>query len=362
MSSASLGGHIDAHEGPLPADVYAQLNALAALAENADGHPPFSDQTLVSLRAADAPSALLTVSYVLDSEHRSPEFAGGVKNDGDAHPGAVPEAGNVAGMAVVDLDQGVMELVVSPCFRNEGVAGELLSALKDRGVERVQAWSHGDHPAAATLAAQHGYAPVRELWRMRLTREAREDHGAGSGAGDLGGSGTQAVETQVSTAERFPVPAGVVLRTFVPGSDDAAWVEANAMAFAEHPEQGALTVEDLRSRMSESWFDPSGFFVAERDGEILGYHWTKVHPGTDGHPDVGEVYVLGVVPSAQGSGVGKALLAAGLEYLHQRGLEAIMLYVDSTNAGAINLYRNLGFVRWDVDVMYAAAGKEKTVD
>ena len=62
------------------------------------------------------------------------------------------------------------------------------------------------------------------------------------------------------------MPAGVTIRTFRPGQDEAAWLAVNAAAFANHPEQGAVTAADLAERMAEPWFDPDGFFVAERDG------------------------------------------------------------------------------------------------
>jgi mycothiol synthase len=149
------------------------------------------------------------------------------------------------------------------------------------------------------------------------------------------------------------LPDGVTLRAFVPGRDEAAWLAANKAAFAHHPEQGAMTLADLEARMGEDWFDPAGFLLAENsEGELLGFHWTKVHPAHGGHPPIGEVYVVGVTPAAQGLGLGKALTIAGIRYLEQHELHAVMLYVDADNTAAVTLYQKLGFVRWDADVMY----------
>jgi mycothiol synthase len=143
------------------------------------------------------------------------------------------------------------------------------------------------------------------------------------------------------------VPDGITLRTFVPGQDEDEWLGLNGRAFAKHPEQGAWTRHDLEVRELEPWFDPAGFFIAERDGRMAGFHWTKVHPqGT------GEVYVVGVDPAEQGSGLGRALTLAGLNHLRDLDLGQAMLYVDENNLPAIRMYEALGFTRARTDAMY----------
>jgi mycothiol synthase len=322
-----------------------EIRDLAARAAEADGNPPLSEQTLVNLRSRDAGAAGLLVFTARSASRTGPgTSATGINAEDD---------GELAGVAVVSLphrdtqdggngdggsgdggirDGAVVELVVAPDCRAEGAGSALAGAVAAEALPGLKAWSHGNHAAAAALAARYGFRPVRELWRMRQTRAAAQD-----------------------AAPSPALPDGIRLRTFVPGRDEQPWLDANRAAFAHHPEQGATTLADLRARMAEDWFDPEGFFLAEDTGSshLLGFHWTKIHKGSGGHPPIGEVYVVGVTPEAQGRGLGKALTLAGIDYLHQRGLQAIMLYVDADNAAAVALYRSLGFTRWDVDVMYA---------
>lgn len=96
------------------------------------------------------------------------------------------------------------------------------------------------------------------------------------------------------------------------------------------------------------WFDPSGFFLAFRGDELVGFHWTKVHA----EEGLGEVYVLGVRPGAQGGGLGKALTTIGLRHLARQGLPTAMLYVDADNKAALTVYERLGFRTHETDLMY----------
>ena len=112
---------------------------------------------------------------------------------------------------------------------------------------------------------------------------------------------------------------------FRPGRDEEAWLRVNARAFDWHPEQGRMTAADLELREAEPWFDPAGFLMAWRGdpdagGTLLGSHWTKVHPAGDAGPEpVGEVYVLGIDPDAQGLRLGGALTDLGLAHLRGTG-------------------------------------------
>ena len=237
------------------------------------------------------------------------------------HPDSVRSWVRDDGFALLIGDE--LSLVVRPDARGHGLGLSLLEeALAYAGGGGLSAWSHGDHPAAARLAETHGFARVRELWVMRRP-----------------------------TSDALPplvVPDDLTVRGYQP-SDAADIVRVNAAAFAHHPEQGAMDAANLAERMAEPWFDPAGLLVATDGDRLLGFHWTKQHS-----PELGEVYVVGIDPAAQGRGLGTLLTLAGLLYLAGKGVREILLYVESDNASAIAVYSGLGFRHdaSDTHVMY----------
>ncbi|MGW3652826.1 mycothiol synthase [Streptomyces sp. NPDC000878] len=215
------------------------------------------------------------------------------------------------------------ELVVHPAHRGHGHGRALGSALLAASGKRLRVWAHGGHSAARHLAQVLGLALFRELRQLRRPL------------------------TDLDLPEP-KLPEDVTVRTFVPGEDDTAWLAVNAAAFAHHPEQGSLTQRDLDDRKAEDWFDPEGFFLAFREGELIGFHWTKTHAAEG----LGEVYVIGLRPGAQGGGLGRALTTIGLRHLAGKGLPTAMLYVDADNTAAVRLYERLGFATHETDLMY----------
>ena len=301
-----------------PTGTPAEIRAVLDRAEESDGAAALDEAALLALRHRGLTGSTMLVT-------------------GDP----------VAGVAW--LREGDLAVVVDPAARGAGRGRALVAAAAAHGLpDGLTAWSHGNHPAAAALAQEFGFERVRDLWVMRRSLD------------DL------PPLPDVAAAGR-----GVVVRAFRPGQDEEAFLAVNAEAFAHHPEQGSLARADLEQRMAEAWFDPAGFFVAEAlpgDGPetatdptdapagLVGFHWTKVHHG---ERPVGEVYVVGVSPRAQGGGLGRLLTLTGLHHLAGRGLREVLLYVESDNAPAVAVYSRLGFAHAaaDTHVQYRRAGR-----
>lgn len=61
-------------------------------------------------------------------------------------------------------------------------------------------------------------------------------------------------------------------------------------------------------------------------------------------PVTGHISQLCVVPGARGSGVGRALIHSAMNRLAAHGMQRVTLAVTDANAGAVELYRQCGFV------------------
>jgi mycothiol synthase len=313
--------------GPLDADAQQAVRDLAKAAEAHDGVAPLSEQPLLNL---------------------------GTDAEWITHVVAHTTSGSTIGYVQVDRsgETASAELVIHPEHRLNGRGRMLLktaerdATLPSRSGEpgqhgkQLRVWAHGDLKAARGFARATGLHPVREL--LFLTRPT-----------------TPARLLERPAAPELPAaPAGYRLRTFRPGADDEAWLRVNARAFATHPEQGRMTLDDLRARQAEEWFDPEGFFLlvpegAGEDADPVAFQWTKIEPGQPDDARDGEIYVLGVDPDHQGKGLGRLMTDVGLAHLARAGATRAVLYVEGDNALALATYERSGFTRAAVHVQYA---------
>lgn len=337
--------------GPLSKADQAGVKALVEAATLHDGVAPLSEVPLLNL-GSDSP----LITHVI------------------VHADEI-----TAGYAQIDRtgEFASAELVVHPTARRCGIGHKLLKtaeadaripAISGGGLsagKELRVWAHGDLAAAQAFTAAMGYEPVREL--LLLSRPLVPDAEAGT-----------------ATPDNAVLPPGYRHRTFRPGHDDAAWVAVNALAFANHPEQGRLSVADLQTRMAEPWFNRQDFHLITFQGngssgvpenvghlqddrhpenisehennaeQIAAFCWAKVPVLNDGQKgETGEIYAIGVHPQHRRRGLAAYLLQAAAHQMAAAGLKNTTLYVEGNNEAALAAYYTAGFTPLTADIQYA---------
>ena len=279
---------------------------------NHDGTPPIAEHILLHLRY------------------------GGDKADSHL---LVEKDNQVIGYAHLDQTDLVagpsVELVVDPDHRNAGIGKQLLSKAIEICGNNLRLWVHGEAEASHNLAASFNFEKIRTVLQMSKS---------------------------LSDIQPLPIiDKEIVIRSFLPGIDSDDWLDLNNRVFKDHPEQGGWQLSDLNHRLSEEWFDEKGFFIVEKNKQVIASTWTKVHgahshdhdgEASHAHPAIGEIYITAVDPAHAGLGIGKALTITALNYLKYQGLTDAMLYVDFDNKAALNLYDSLGFELSSKDILY----------
>jgi len=228
-------------------------------------------------------------------------------------------------------------ILVDPFFNGSIIQSELLEKVIEIYGKSVRIWVHGSQPELSTRLSDFEFVAKRIILVMRI----------------------ELSYLQLS----LKYVQDIVIRNFVAGTDTSGWLALNRKIFKDHPEQGNWNINDLSIRINEKWFDEKGFFVVELNNEIIGSIWTKIHEPLmqnkllndtiQINQKFGEIYILAVAKKFQNLGIGKTLFTFALNYFKNKGIYNVILHVDYENKKAIKLYRDLGFLEFNRNILYS---------
>lgn len=239
--------------------------------------------------------------------------------------------GSIAGFVLIAPEPPISRSVASggvlKIYRNQGIGRMLLKTAIDHSKQLQLAVLHVetmvDGAAARHILESEGFNEVKSYWQMRWE-------------GD-----------QAPSAE---LPDGLWLRTFVLNQDEATLTELQNLAFGENWGFSPNTLEEIHARVRLDRCDPEGIIFIIDGDRPAGYNWTLI--SSNGTASTGFISMTGVHPDYRGRGMGRAVVAAGMEYLHAKGVDGIELEVDSVNPPARELYLKLGFKKIGQTIWY----------
>lgn len=217
---------------------------------------------------------------------------------------------------------------VDPRLRGQGISSELIALAEPVAVDLataqlpeapllLSATVSSTDPAANKLLVDHGYAVARYFFEM---------------SHDLSGDAVADPRTRPFTM-----------------ADKEATRLAHNDAFRTHWGSGPSSQERWEKFMSSAGFRPDLSRIVERDGEVLAY-------GMVSNTVPGEAYLelVGTRASAQGNGLGRAVLTSVVAAVREAGdFTTLGLDVDADNpSGAGRLYASAGFVNRAQTITY----------
>ena len=234
--------------------------------------------------------------------------------------------GQMAGYATeTNMGYGHLQIdgYVHPGHRGKGIGAAILALGEARAATQIEQQPEGarvvlynsvliEDTAAHALLEARGYRLARTHWRMGIAMDAPPPE---------------------------PVwPAGVTVRTAVPGQDEHAIFETIEEAFQDHWGHTPRNYDEWVSRhTSPARFDPSLWLLAMAGDEIAGVAVNRMRL------DSGWIGTLGVRRPWRKHGLGLALLYQSFGAFYQRGVANVSLGVDAQSlTGATRLYERAG--------------------
>ena len=230
--------------------------------------------------------------------------------------------GSLVGFALLSPELPIDRIVatggVLKSHRNKGIGRMLLRQVTQRATQLGASVLHIQVPEDAAdahhILGSEAFKVVRSYWQMRRKTDEMASIGQ---------------------------PEGYRLRFFRLGRDEEALTQLQNAAFGNNWGFCPNTVEQIAARVRWNRCEPEGIiFIADGD-RLAAYNWTLVASSSSG--STGWIAMTGVHPDYRGAGLGRAAVAAGMDYLRAKGVDGIELEVDAENAPARNLYLSLGF-------------------
>ena len=125
-------------------------------------------------------------------------------------------------------------------------------------------------------------------------------------------------------------------------------------ALADAPEAFSTTLAQASAYTEREWQERARRFAADPPATARIAYWDGspcgmiccyiTEPGTAGGVPMAGMTSFWVAPEQRGSGIGRALVTAIVEWVREQGLDALYADVTQANTGAIAFYERLGFV------------------
>jgi mycothiol synthase len=218
--------------------------------------------------------------------------------------------------------------LVEPSVRRQGIGSAMLGWQEQR-IREIAAEQQTDRPrfyfsfvydtdaGARALLERSGYSVVRR--------------------------GAEMVRPNLEAILDAPMPEGLEIRPAGPEHVRGVW-EAAVDAFRDHWGSHEDSEDDYRTFASSPKSDPATWVVAWAGDEIAGFVLGSVADGEGPDEVVGYFDSVGVRRPWRRRGLGRALCAAALRRLRERGATTVGLGVDLKNQNeAARLYESVGF-------------------
>jgi mycothiol synthase len=226
----------------------------------------------------------------------------------------------------------VGRLLVHPNWRRRGLGTMLLARIEPRA--RAEGGSYLDimaaeqHHAGRQFLGALGFTIVHYGWQMALP--------------------------EIDAAPLPEWPASYGTRTFLPGQDECTSVQLENESFQDEWEYVRVELGEIQRFVRSPSFRADGVIYAVHEGQVVGECWNWIDNDRIGQcgEKRGDIWCLCVHPQHRRRGLGRALLLAGVQWLHRQGMTSAHLTVDGANERAKHLYESVGFVTQRTNIWY----------